>query len=129
MRSVKYGLCLSGLLLCATPNSAQAATIQVNVLADQFGSGAAGECSLREAAQSFNNGAAFDQCSNISANPFGTSDQINIIVAGTITLTGAAHDNNNNSGDIDIAVTSNSSLSINGQPTTINANNLDRIFD
>ncbi len=90
---------------------AQAATINVNTTNDIVGDD--GVCSLREAITAANtntaSGATSGECPAGSAAP--TTDIINL-PAGTYTLTGAAGDDANNSGDLDIAA--GGDLTING---------------
>jgi CSLREA domain-containing protein len=96
-----------------TARSARAAPdatpIVVATAIDDFG-GSFG-CSLREAIQSANTDTAFGGCAA------GSGDDIITLPAGTYTLTGAAGENSNASGDLDIR----SNLTINGagEETTI----------
>lgn len=84
--------------------AAPSATIFVNTTADEFGTGK--NCSLREAIQAANTNSDFGGCIGVKA--YG-SDVITL-PAGTYTLTGAAGEDNNASGDLDIT----SALTING---------------
>jgi len=104
--------------------AAPATTITVTTTVDEFGTGA--DCSLREAIQSANTDTAFGGCTAGSG-----ADTITL-PAGTYTLTGAAGEYNNASGDLNI----NSSLTINGaesrttfiQAGTTSSNGVDRVF-
>ena len=75
---------------------AQAATIVVNTVADEYGAGAG--CSLREAIQSANDDADFGGCTGASA--YGAD--VITLPAGTYTLTGAPGEDLNATGDLDI---------------------------
>jgi CSLREA domain-containing protein len=102
-------------------------TINVNTTADESGSNSSA-CSLREAIQTFNNKSNYGGC------PYdGTSMPIIIqLGAYTYTLTGAASENNNVSGDLDISGFNNTALTIQGQgkqETIIDGANLDRVID
>jgi CSLREA domain-containing protein len=117
---------LVGLLLAAsgvTVRSAPAAQpIVVTTTADDFGGGIG--CSLREAIQTVNTGINFGGCSG--------SGGIITLPAGTYTLTGAAGEDDNASGDLDIK----GDLTINGadEKTTIiqagtnTSNGVDRVL-
>jgi CSLREA domain-containing protein len=109
------------------PASAGAATITVNTTVDEFNTGT--DCSLREAVQAASTNGAFGGC--IAGQ--GTSDTVQL-AATTYTLTGAAGEDGNASGDLD--VTAGGPLVIDGQvdanevpTTTIDGGDLDRIFD
>jgi CSLREA domain-containing protein len=73
-----------------------AAIIAVTTQADEFGTGLSTGCSLREAIQSANTDTAFGGC----AAGFGAD--VITLPAGYYTLTGAAGENSNASGDLDI---------------------------
>ena len=90
-------VCLLASLLLAAPvltvRSAPAATpFVVTTTADEFGTGP--NCSLREAIQSVNTNTDFGGCT-------GNGDIISL-PAGTYTLTGAADEDDNVSGDLDV---------------------------
>lgn len=104
------------------PGAANAATITVTTLADV--SVADAECSLREAIESANAAAA-----NGSGCADGSTDENTIeLSAGTYELTGAAGDDANLSGDLDVT----RRLTIQGvgaDRTTIDGATLDRVLD
>ena len=123
---------LAGLLLAtpalvvrSAPAAPTAAVIAVTTTVDDFGGGVG--CSLREAIQSANLGSNFGGCTgaNASANTIS-------LPAGTYTLTGAAGENNNVSGDLDIRA----NVTINGadekttfiQAGTNTSNGVDRVL-
>ncbi len=126
-------LCLLLTMLLVAPaqivRSAQvtptAAAIVVTTTVDDFGGGVG--CSLREAIQSANTGSNFGGCTgaNASANTI-------TLPAGTYTLTGAAGEDANASGDLDIK----GNLTINGadakttiiQAGTNATNGVDRVL-
>jgi len=83
-------------------NHAPLAMITVTTVADEYGTG--DDCSLREAIQAANDDAAFGGC------VAGNGADIIRLPAGTYTLRGAADENLNASGDLDIT----SDLVING---------------
>lgn len=98
MKTIERVLTVGAVLLGAfvvTP-SALAGTINVNTTADEYNTGAA--CSLREAILAANSDAPFGGCTGAAPGP----DTINL-PAGTYTLTGAAGEEANVSGDLDIA--------------------------
>jgi CSLREA domain-containing protein len=96
-------LAVPALTVHSAPASPTAAVIVVNTTVDDSGGGIG--CSLREAIQSANAGSNFGGCTgaNASANTIS-------LPAGTYTLTGAAGEDSNASGDLDISGT----LTING---------------
>jgi CSLREA domain-containing protein len=86
----------------ADANYAPLATITVNTTADEYDTGS--DCSLREAIQAANTDTAFGGCAA------GSGADIIRLPAGTYTLRGAANEDLNASGDLDIT----SDLTING---------------
>jgi CSLREA domain-containing protein len=127
---VKKVAMLVALVLCGAltlPVTAGAATITVNTAVDESNTGP--DCSLREAIKAASTNSAFGGC--VAGE--GTTDTVQLASA-TYTLTGAANEDLNASGDLD--VTAGGPLTINGTvngfdvPTTeINGGGLDRIFD
>ena len=105
-------------------NAVPLAGISVNTTADEYGTGA--DCSLREAIQAANTDTAFGGCKA------GSGDDVISLPAGTYTLQGAANENFNASGDLDI----DSNLTINGagskttiiQAGTNATNGVDRVL-
>ena len=97
-----------------------AGTINVNVTADQFNTGAAGECSLREAIQGAN-------------DPLNVGARTINVPAGTYQLTIAGTDDTNAAGDLDVTNT----MTIAGanarttflQAGSTTANGIDRVVD
>jgi CSLREA domain-containing protein len=88
----------AALVLAGPAPTALAGTINVNTFADEYGTNAA-SCALREAMHSANTGANFGGCTGAAVGP----DTINL-PAGTYTLTiGPAGDDDNVSGDLDVA--------------------------
>ena len=109
-------------LLALRPAPVRAASIVVTTTADEFGTGAG--CSLREAIQAVNTGAAFGGC------PAGTgNDTITFGVNGTFTLALVGqNDDANATGDLDI--TRPVSIVGNGATNTIiDGNGTDAVFD
>jgi CSLREA domain-containing protein len=114
------------LTIWSAPAALAATPIVVTTTADEFGGGVG--CSLREAIQSANTGSNFGGCTgaNAAANTI-------TLPAGTYTLTGAADEDSNASGDLDIEGT----LTINGdaakttiiQAGTDSTNGVDRVLD
>jgi CSLREA domain-containing protein len=101
--------------------------IDVNTTVDESNTGP--DCSLREAVQAASTNALFGGC--VAGQ--GTSDTIQLQAA-TYTLTGAAGDELNASGDLDVTaggpLTVDGTADVNDVPTTtINGGGLDRIFD
>jgi len=117
-------LAVPALTVHSAPAIPAAAVIAVTTTVDDFGGVG---CSLREAIQSANTGSNFGGCSgaNASANTIS-------LPAGTYTLTGAAGEDSNASGDLDIK----DNLTINGvdaKTTVIRAgtnttNGVDRVL-
>ncbi len=104
-------------LMFAVP--ASAATLSVNTLADQYGTGA--ECSLREAIHGIYSNSAFGGC------PQGAAGDTIVLGEGThlLSLSGASEDLNA-TGDLDLRV----DMTIQGQgPQTIIQGMGDRVFD
>ena len=105
-------------------DAAPIAIITVNTTVDEYGTGT--DCSLREAIQAANTDTAFGGCTA------GSGADIISLPVGTYTLRGAADEDDNASGDLDIA----SDLTINGadQRTTIiqagssETNGVDRVL-
>ena len=91
--------------------AAPSATIVVNTTADEFGTGK--NCSLREAIQAANTDSDFGGCTGVKA--YGAD--VITLPAGTYTLTGAAGEDANASGDLDI--TSDMTIDGAGAKTTI----------
>jgi CSLREA domain-containing protein len=111
------------------PAGAGAATITVNTTVDEFNTGA--NCSLREAVQAASTNSAFGGCPTGQPGP--ATDFIEL-AATTYTLSGAAGDNANASGDLDI--TAGGDMVIDGTTdsnevptTTIDGDGIDRIID
>lgn len=100
-------------LVLVLAGPAGAATITVNTATDDFGA-VTSNCSLREAIQSANNNQDFGGCTHTGVYGAAITDNINLptIAAGSFfTLTRfTAHDDANNSTDLDIA----GSVNING---------------
>lgn len=115
-----------GLVAWSAPAAPTAALIVVNTTADEFGGGAS--CSLREAIQSANTGGDFGGCAGANA----TANTIRL-PSGTYTLTGAAGEDNNASGDLDVG----GALTIDGAGSTTTiiqagtnaTNGVDRVLD
>ena len=108
---------LSGTLLCLPAATAQGAIFNVNTPADPVGGVCAATCSLRQAIT--------------AANSAVTADTINV-PAGTYTLTGAAGDDANVSGDLDINDIGTASTTINGagaRSTRIVGTGADRVIN
>ena len=106
-------------------NTASAATINVTTTADVVS--ADGQCSLREA---INAAQAIGASSGCTPGEF-TLDRI-LLPAGTFTLTGAANDNSNVSGDLDVAPLAAGELAISGAgagATTVTSSGTDRLLD
>ena len=121
----------------AAPASAD--TIAVTTSTDEFADpGPGAGCSLREAVQTANTDANFGGCTQTSSSS--GPDTIDL-PPGTFTLTGAALENANNSGDIDVnnvgLVDEGGDLTIqgagdgtdSGADTIVDAADLDRAFD
>jgi CSLREA domain-containing protein len=109
------------------PAGARAANIPVDTTADEAGTGSS--CSLREAIQSASTNSAFGGCTAGQ----GTTDTVQLL-ATTYTLTGAAGDDANASGDLDVTaggpLTVDGTVDVNDVPTTtISGGGVDRIFD
>jgi predicted outer membrane repeat protein len=111
------------------PSGAGAAIITVDTALDEFNTGV--DCSLREAVQAASTNAPFGGCPTGQSGA--TTDFIELS-ATTYTLTGAANDNANATGDLD--VTAGGDLVIDGVVdsgetplTTIDGGELDRILD
>ena len=128
---LRRGLFLAVAIATVATTGASAATINVTTTADDA---VIGNCSLREAVASANTDSAVDACL-----PGSGPDTINV-PAGTYTLTGAANDNANASGDLDIQNTpvvpsdEEGDLTILGAGdgaggTIIDANDVDRAID
>jgi CSLREA domain-containing protein len=104
-RAIRFvaGLLINAGALAASASIASAAVITVTTNLDQFGTGAPGECSLREAIQSANQDSDFDQC--VGVGPYGNDV---IVFSPTVTLVqlaivGPGADNDDNSFlDLDI---------------------------
>lgn len=108
-------------LLAALPALAPATTIDVNTVADQFGSDT-GHCGLREAIQAANTDAAFGGC------VAGNGTDLIRLAAGTYTLTRNGRDEDDNAtGDLDVT-SSMVLLGANADVTTVDANGIDRAF-
>jgi fibronectin-binding autotransporter adhesin len=96
-RAIRFvaGLLINAGALAASASIASAAVITVTTSLDQFGTGAPGECSLREAIQSANQDSDFDQC--VGVGPYGNDV---IVFSPTVTLvqlaltTGSNNDDN-----------------------------------
>jgi CSLREA domain-containing protein len=111
----------------AAPQAASAASIAVTTTADELN--ADGDCSLREAVQAANTNGPVDDCDAGSG-----ADAI-ALPAGHYELTGAAGENSNAQGDLDVT----ESLTIEGagsagdcpapNSTCIDADDLDRVLD
>lgn len=118
-------LAMPGLTIWSAPAALAETPIEVTTTADDFGGGVG--CSLREAIQSANTGSNFGGCTGANA----VHNTITL-PAGTYTLTGAAGENSNASGDLDISGT----LTINGasskttriQAGTNTTNGVDRVL-
>ena len=114
----------------ATAAQAGAATIPVTTGADQYGTGAG--CSLREAVESANTNANFDNCTHTGT--YG-ADTVTLPAGGFVLSLGAAGEDANQQGDLDVT----QSLTIAGDgngpdcaaasTSCIDANNLDRALD
>ncbi|MGD8472960.1 MAG: choice-of-anchor Q domain-containing protein [Anaerolineae bacterium] len=119
-------LAMPGLTVWSAPAALATTPIVVTTTVDEFGSGSG--CSLREAIQSANTGSDFGGCTgaNAAANTI-------TLPANTYTLTGAAGEDSNVSGDLDIEGT----LTINGagaattiiQAGTDASNGVDRVLE
>src|SRR5262249_18011903 len=126
-RPVILGIAAAILIALATAQAAAATTIAVNTTADAV-SATDGKCSLREAVSAaftkVPSGPGAGEC----AAGTGTLADIVRLGPGRFTLTGAALDNNNASGDIDVR----SPLTIQGAGagmTTIDGGGVDRVID
>ena len=133
----KTSVILLALLLIGSL-SAHAATIAVTTTTDELTTPGTG-CSLREAIQNINNGAAtiYPECPDGAATGFGVNDTINV-PAGTYTITLAGAEDNNARGDFDIKTAA--TITGAGATATIiqagtlgypdpGANGIDRVFD
>ena len=95
MRRLFFPLLALAVALCAlVPAGAGAVTITVTTTADDYGTNPT--CSLREAIQASNTEAPFGGC------PTGVDNDTIVLPAGTYTVTGAAGDDANVSGDLDV---------------------------
>jgi CSLREA domain-containing protein len=116
------------LLLLVVPGSAQAASITVTTPLVDEAMTDNGNCTLREAVQAANTNATVDVC----VHGGGTALDTISIPAGTVTLAGAAADDLNAGGDLDVTVGAASGpLTIQGAgaaSTTIDGNDLDRVI-
>jgi CSLREA domain-containing protein len=121
---------LATLAVVSGAASAQAATVAVTTTADQYGTGAG--CSLREAIESANGDAEFDNCTHTGSY----GDDTVTVPAGQYTLSvGSAGEDSNQQGDLDVS----DSLTIAGDgngptcsavsTTCIDADDLDRALD
>ncbi|MEM7128233.1 MAG: CSLREA domain-containing protein [Chloroflexota bacterium] len=97
-RGILAALCFAILLLSSRSTFVQAATITVNSLADTTTAGD-GNCTLREAINNVNTGS--DTTSGDCLQADGLTDTINL-PAGMIILSGAANEDSNAGGDLDI---------------------------
>jgi CSLREA domain-containing protein len=114
----------------ATAAQAGAATIPVTTGADQYGTGAG--CSLREAVESANTNADFDNCTHTGT--YG-ADTVTLPAGGFVLSVGAAGEDANTGGDLDVT----QSLTIAGDgngpdcaaasTSCIDADDLDRALD
>jgi CSLREA domain-containing protein len=114
-------LAICGALILAT--GADAAKIKVTELEDDFFSGAGGKCSLREAVQAANLDDSFGGCIREGS---GTTDKI-LLRGGKVydRTRGGAPENENASGDLDLA--GKTTIIVKGKGrATIDANDLDR---
>jgi uncharacterized repeat protein (TIGR01451 family)/CSLREA domain-containing protein len=126
----------SFIALAASASVASAATITVTTGLDQYGTGAPGECSLREAIQSANQDSNFDQC--VGVGPYGNDV---IVFTPTVTLvqltitTGLTSNDDNSFLDLDIRdINPPGALVIDGGPNSVTIQPgilswTDRIFD
>lgn len=102
-RYFRNGIVLAVALLA--PELTLAASITVNTATDDFGS-VTSNCSLREAIQTANTNADFGGCTHTGIFNAAVTDVINLPTLGAggfFTLTRIGTDDNNNSGDLDIA--------------------------
>src|SRR3954452_11278639 len=116
-----WGALLAALLLCAFAGDATAAVITVNTEADQLAND--GRCTLREAISSANTNTGVGGWAAGSG-----TDTITFAVAHPKLSRAGAGEDANSTGDLDI----DSNLTISGKgagQTTIDGNNLDRVFD
>lgn len=114
-----------GLTYFLNPSVAYAATITVNTTTDELNSD--GDCSLREAIRAANTNAIVDNCMAGSTG----ADVINLPAGNYLLTLPGAIEEVGLTGDLDVTDT-NGSLTINGVHalnTTINGNDLDRVFD
>ena len=127
------GLAALACALIASASIASAATITVTTGLDQYGTGAPGECSLREAIQSANQDSNFDQCMGVG--PYGNDV---IVFSPTVTLvqltitTGSTSNDDNSFLDLDIIPLN--AIVIDGGPSGVTIQPgispwTDRIFD
>jgi CSLREA domain-containing protein len=112
---------MTGLLTLPCP--ANAATIQVTTIDDEFGTGT--PCSLREAVQSANADADFGGCVRTGA---GGKDTIDLDGGETYLRTRDGLDDTNDSGDLDIA--GNTTINVGGKGKAIlDGNDMDRVIE
>lgn len=113
-------------MTCLSSQILNAATIAVTTTTDELNNTGDG-CSLREAIQSINNGANYNECANSSGDAYGTNDTINIPAGTYLIAINGPCENLNATGDFDIL----KNISIIGAgagSTIIDGNGLDRIF-
>ncbi len=112
---------LCAALLASLPYAAQATTIEVDTLADQYG-GDTAHCSLREALQAANTDAAFGGC------VAGSGTDLISLGAGIHVLTRSGRDEDANAtGDLDVT-SSVVVLGIDAEQTIVDARGIDRVF-
>jgi uncharacterized repeat protein (TIGR01451 family) len=104
----------------------QAATITPNIFTDPTVNppGQPGDCSLRYAIQSINNGVLFAGCTNDSADDFGMNDTI-VLQAGTYVLTiPGNNEDDNETGDLDVIDNDISIIGAGSDQTSIDASGI-----
>jgi len=110
---------------CSLPGAASAATIAVTETADDFFSGAGGQCSLREAVQAANTDTGFGGCSRAGS---GTDDTIVVQPSTTYEITRTGIEDANESGDFDI--TGRTAIRVDGPGfATLDGNDRDRVVE
>jgi CSLREA domain-containing protein len=128
---VRLGLVLALLAMALSVQPApvaRAATITVTTTSDELNSD--GDCSLREAIQAANTNAAVDHCTAGQATPHLDTITFAAVTNGIpIVLAGAAGENANTSGDLDVLDSGDLTIQGNGAANTIvDGGGSDRVF-